>query len=596
MRFIFQPLSRAAVYLRKQCEQIADSMRRDGVQRRIVDGFIVEVLRRGKTRRAIIIDTDAYFVSTRANYQIGNQRLVWGFTRKQRADYMVEVPTKPQDVTIPDADSLQLYHVPYPSVLGVPPAVGTDVILWFPPQVRASVFRDRLCIGYVGLVGDGSQFSGYQTVHNIMIVSWVAKVGAFADYPAEVPPDSVPAWERVAVSDSGIRQLLGPEHFLEKDAAHLQSTGQIHGFSGCAAAGLWIEPINPEDPVRKAVVVLAPAYEVLERDVSNRARSYNLLLVALMVTASRPVPGATQATVPADWHVVLSSGPRAGVAGIGMASDGNVVSAVASVADRLLNEDDEQIGIRYSATHYWFTASGQQGSNLLYTQDVTAEASDAHCEVWISIGEASGAVFIAVLDSTVNGPTDVILTGTAGVAACKGGSVVRTSLPGWRPFTSVSRGTLSLFRSEPGLSDPVRSTVVADLGGDQIGLLAAPSAQLGGTSGTADWSLIVLSKETLALVAVRSIVVSMFWQQGSLAYAFQALSLTVVNQQVVNDEGEIVSPATLLVSVTETESLSYSLISTDGGLTWERIADLVLPGDVYYLGNRLHRVDIGKRL
>ena len=597
MKFVFRPLSLAAVYLKKHCQMIAVSMRRNGLRRSIHDGFIIEVSRKRDTCQATVIDTDVYFLSTRPLYILGDQRPPAGFIRKQRADYMSKTPTTEQDVTIPNVETLQIYQAPYPSVVGVPPAIGTNAPMWFAPQIRASVFADRACVGYTGMVNDASQFSDRQAMLDTYMVSWATPVGSFTDYPAEVSAERTSAWERVVLSESGLQALLGSEYFLTFTSAWLRNTIQIHGFSGHAAAGLRIEPPEPGGRVRRAAIILTPVYHPISRDpFDDRAMACELQLLALRITASLPALEEIQAAVTPDWHSMLVTGQRTGVADIGMASDGVIVSAVVAISERIVSEEGSQIGYLYTVTHHWFDAGGLRGSALQYSKEFRESTVDEPCELWLDIGEAGGAAYSAVLGATVAGAGGQT-TGSARIAASKGGAVTIAPLPGWRPFTTVSRGLISVFNgASTGLVDPIRTTVLADLGDGQIGVLAAPSVQLDGNSGAADWHLIVLNAETLALIADRGSVVSMFWQSGSYAHAFQALSLTVISQQILDVAGNVTTAATLLVSVTEVETVSYCLLSTDGGATWGRMAQLTQPADVYYLGNKLHMVEPGKGL
>lgn len=179
---------------------------------------------------------------------------------------------------------------------------------------------------------------------------------------------------------------------------------------------------------------------------------------------------------------------------------------------------------------------------------------------------------------TQSSATAGVLTGAASIASSKGEVSMIASLPGWRPFTTVSRGSTSIFGAATGLTYPVRTSVVADLGDGDLAVVAAPSAQLSGSTGTADWTLLVLNIETLDIIEPRGVIASLYWQPSTLAYATQSIGISVISKQVKNEAGEVVTPAVLLASYTSQNETAKVRISTDGGNTWQDMVELQTPG------------------
>lgn len=595
MRFSFRPLSAAAIYLKKRCYDLALSLRDDGVLRRVEDGFIVEVVRRGDQRTATVVDTEAYFLCSRPTYQVDAARPPYGFLGEPRAAYLPKDPTPSRVPVALTVDTLKLYDVPYATVVGSPAYVGNSTSSFFPTQLRASAFRDRVCVGLEALV-DAPTNSGYEAAMDVTMAGFRSPVVPYLDYPKEVGAEVRGAWERLFVAEGAVQALLGAETFINPDTAYLGSGVGIHSFRGFAAAGLLLPPPEAGALPPRACVLATPIYKPQSRpSPTSRAPDCNYSLLVGMVVASEPIPEATQAVGTFAWSAELFSTGETYIADIGMASDQTVVTAVVVSLDRTVVDFAQTY--TYNVTRLWFDATGQLGAELLHSEvyPPTVVAGTAR-ELWLDIGEAAGAAYSAVLGLSQSSTTSGTLTGTASIAASKAGSTIVAPLTGWRPFTTVSRGSTSIFGAATGLNNPVRTSVVVDLGDGDIAIVAAPSSQLTSATSTADWTVLVLDAETLEVVEPRGVIASLYWEGGTFAYASQAISLTVVSKQTKDTAGNVVVPAVLLATYTPSGNDAVVRLSTDGGTTWQDMVDLQVAADTFYIGNKLHQVVIGDGL
>lgn len=64
MRFIFRPLTSYAVHTRKWCRDIAAGIKGNGLVRRVLDGFLIQVTKRNGTAIADVIDVDGVLVTS----------------------------------------------------------------------------------------------------------------------------------------------------------------------------------------------------------------------------------------------------------------------------------------------------------------------------------------------------------------------------------------------------------------------------------------------------------------------------------------------------------------------------------------------------
>ncbi len=595
MRFFFRPLSASALHLKKRCFDLAMTLRKNGVIRRIEEGFIIEVSRKGDQLIATVIDMPAFFVCSRALYQRANSRPPYGFVHKPRDAYLPKSPTAVDSLVL-TTDTLKLYQAPYPTVVGSPPAIGNAAPYLYPAQLRASAFRVWACVGLEAAVADSGQLSGYQAAMDVTLACFSTPVVSYVGYPIEVNIGSRSAWGRLVVAESGVRALLGAECYINPMTAYLGGSVGIHSFRGFAAAGLLLNPPDEESPAPRACVLASPIYKPLSRpSPTSRAPDCAYSLLVGMVQVSEPVAGAVQAAGSFAWHVELFASGETYIADIGMASDGEVVTAIVVSLDRTVVDFAQTY--TYKVTRLWFDASGQLGSELLYSASYPPSGyAGAAKQLWLDIGEADGAAYSVILDMTQSSATAGVLTGAASIASSKGEVSMIASLPGWRPFTTVSRGSTSIFGAATGLTYPVRTSVVADLGDGDLAVVAAPSAQLSGSTGTADWTLLVLNIETLDIIEPRGVIASLYWQPSTLAYATQSIGISVISKQVKNEAGEVVTPAVLLASYTSQNETAKVRISTDGGNTWQDMVELQTPGDTFYIGNKLHQVVLGENL
>ncbi|MFG0381112.1 hypothetical protein ACF8C6_09125 [Pseudomonas sp. zbq_18] len=596
MKFLFRPLSKAAVYLKKRCFDLGQTLRGNGVIRRIEDGFIVQVTRRGDGVIADVIDPPAFFLCSRPLYQKALARPPYGFVDKAREQYMPLAPTAARGLLALTIDTLKLYQAPYPTVVGAPLSIGNAPPNTFPAQLRASVFLDRVCVGHEALVADAGANSGYEAAMDVTLAGFRTPVTSYADFPTDVGDTVRAAWARLFVAESGIRAILGAEHFINPVTAHLGTGVGSHAFIGFAAAGLLLPAPDEESPQPRACVLASPMYKPKSRpSPTSRAPDCDYSLFVGMVQASEPVEGADSAVGDFAWSMELFDSGENLIADISMASDGQTVTAVVVSLGRTVDVSGQTY--TYNVTRLWFDASGLLGSELLHSEVYPpAGAVGSARQLWLDIGEASGVAYSVLLDMTQTSTVSGTLLGTAGIAASKAGSTISAALPGWRPFTTVSRGTQSIFGAATGINDAVRTSVVVDLGEGEIALVAAPSSQLASGTGTADWTLIVLDAESLALIESRGVIASLYWQAGTLAYATQAVSLTIISKQIKDDQGNVTAPAVLLASYTSTNETTTIRLSTDGGATWQDMVGLQTTADTYYIGNKLHQVMIGDGL
>lgn len=594
MKFFFRPTTPVAVYLKKRCYDIASSLTRDGMIRRLEDGFIVEAVRRGDQLMATVIDTPAFFICTRPLYFKADTRPPYGFVDRPRVAYVPVTPTPDQEVINLATETLKLYQAPYATVVGTPPYVG-DMNLGVPTQARASVFGDRACIGILAYV-PAATVSGREAAADVTLASFRTPVTSYADYPTEVDTDTRAAWGRVFLAESGVQATMGAETFIDPFTAHLGTSVPIHSFAGFIAAGLRLPPPTEDATPPLACVVATPLYKPVSRpSPTARALSCDLSLLVGMVQVSEPITGATAAAGSLTWSTELYATGRQSIADLGIASDGALVTLVVVSLDRTVVDFAQTY--TYNVTRLWFDATGQLGAELLHSEvyPPTVVAGTAR-ELWLDIGEAAGAAYSAVLGLSQSSTTSGTLTGAASIAASKAGSTIVAPLTGWRPFTTVSRGSTSIFGAATGLNNPVRTSVVVDLGDGDIAIVAAPSSQLTSATGTADWTVLVLDAETLEVVEPRGVIASLYWEGGAFAYASQAISLTVVSKQTKDTAGNVVVPAVLLATYTPSGNDAVVRLSTDGGTTWQDMVDLQVAADTFYIGNKLHQVVIGDGL
>lgn len=601
MRFFFRPLSASALHLKKRCFDLAMTLRKNGVIRRIEEGFIVEVVRKGDQLIATVIDMPTFFVCSRALYQKALNRPPYGFSYKARDAFAPVDPTPAIDALALSTDTLKLYQAPYPTVVGSPPSIGNAAAYFFPAQLRASAFKAWACLGLEAAVADAGQLSGYQAAMDVTLACFSTPITSYTDYPAEVNIGSRSAWGRLVVAESGVRAILGDECYINPTTAYLGGFVGIHSFRGFAAAGLLLLPPDEDSPAPKACVLATPIYKPLSRPTpTSRAPECGYSLLVGMVQLSEPVaqdgsmPAETQAAGSFAWHVELFASGETFIADIGMASDGATATAVVVRLDSSVVDFSQTY--TYNVTRFWFNSAGLQGSETLYSISYPSDGAGTSKQLWLDIGEAGGAAYSVVLDAVQTSTTSADLTGAASIAASKGGQTIIAALPGWRPFTTVSRGSQGIFGAATGLNDPVRTSVVVDLGEGDIAVVAAPSSQLGSSSGSADWRLIVLDKETLAFIEARGLIASLYWQPNTYSYAFQSIGISVITKQVKNEQGEVVTPAVLLASYTSQDSTAKIRLSTDGGATWQDMVNLQTPADTFYIGNRLHQVVLGEDL
>lgn len=589
MKFIFRPMIAPAMKLKKFCYRLAMMLTRNGVVSRIEDGYLIRVSRTGETCIADVIETPAYFVCSRADYNLSGARPHSGFVFGDRGVLAPRVtpPTTPMPPpVVQDISNIYIYEVPGCTFIGVPPADNLSSADFFPPMCRASVVRDHICMGRQGLADYSPAYSGLQAYADFTIVSFATRPVIYAEYPLGIPTQTQPPISRLVVTDTGIQNLLGvTDVFLDASSANLAGGVTAPLGRAPACSEIITPPATPDEPGKRGIIFAQSLTFVDERNDTDQAIDISFgLFVALVNIASPTEEGTAQQAATPQWTSMQYTGKRY-LGSMGIASDGAVATLVTSAM--LYPPGLNQYVVEAS----WYGVDGLLGSSILHSVSTTGNVSEA----WQVIGECGGAVALAI----VEGDSDTLMTGVARFALCRQGVITQSNMHtlGWRPHTAICRGYVTPYDDSPNLTNPVMFNAVVDLGAGQIGVVACSSSDLvDQVSGNATWFLVVLDAETLAYVEVRGEIASLFFQWGIYEYAYQTVSITVVAQQVRDDSGEVTTPAVLLATVAETINDRWLLLSRDGGQSWDRIREAQPPGDTFYLGNRLHQVMIGRRL
>lgn len=586
-----------AAYLKKQCYDLSLALRPGAVLRRILDGFVVRVIRDGDTCIADVIDTPALYVVSHADYPVNGRRPPSCFLWRDRAALAPSDRIESEPIAA-SVDNTRLLDMPGFTYVGVPEEGDQPIASGSGLMSRASVTGTRAVLGVLrttDLTGVGSGRFTWAGNLDLTIASWTAPHSALVDYPRGVDATRAKSVQRVVITDSGLQSALGtPNVRLSCEGSGL-AIGR-YGYPGAGEAAFFEVPATEVEPVARGVIVTVPVTYLLDEGAGLGGAQFGIS--AMRVDLAEPgEDGMPVAATPAWVESILSPEPDQYFSDIALSGDAATLTSVACLFTWVRDEDEGSLGIigfTYQVLVTRFTADGKVGQAAVYTDSVTSITPATY--LWQSIGELSGAVAVAGIEVArrdgVQFPEEP--TGATKLMLCRGEDVRVADLPGWAAFRPVSRGVMA-YQGEP--QSLRRASAIADLGEGEIALLAGSSAQVGAMgAGTIAWHLLVLDAETLAINEDRGQVTSMYFDPALMAYAGQSLSICTVRQQVKNDAGEVTRPAVLLVNAFEREGDSRLLLSADGGMTWGIIRTGLPGGDVIYLGNQLHPVEIGVSL
>lgn len=204
---------------------------------------------------------------------------------------------------------------------------------------------------------------------------------------------------------------------------------------------------------------------------------------------------------------------------------------------------------------------------VLANDSLTTEDQIAH-----PICTTSNGVWVAVADVDGTGlATDCVLYRVNST------DVTPVNLTGWLPITTLLPG-VELSDDLWALGAMLPAAV--QLSENRVGILACPEDTYE-PSDAIPWHLLEIDELTMEIVSVRGTVGTMSLLQ--LVFGMpRFMAVTLVSPQELDDEGEVVRPAVLLLSRQTKTSLS-----TDGGTTWHEVATGV-SGYPYYFGNSAH--------
>lgn len=151
-------------------------------------------------------------------------------------------------------------------------------------------------------------------------------------------------------------------------------------------------------------------------------------------------------------------------------------------------------------------------------------------------------------------------------------------LDGWQPISYLLPGTDTL-------SMAYRATVINVVVEVSAGraLVAVAPAGVYDLSDSVPVHLVEIDTEQLTVVSVRGLI-------GMQTTRGMGVNLSVVTPQVLDDAGNVRTPAVLLSNIDKS-----TRISTDGGYTWSLLANGCY-GTPVYRGNRLHPFKLGEAL
>lgn len=268
-------------------------------------------------------------------------------------------------------------------------------------------------------------------------------------------------------------------------------------------------------------------------------------------------------------------------------------SKVIVVASCMLRKESGASDVFYTTATQIYTFDRVTGAasvaldykaTVLATNPMSAVRRVTHClnQVRYSVGGVKrtglAAVQFNITDEVDVSSIDLILYDETGNPVVTG---LRAA--GYVPFWPKLRGeyTSWSFADDIGYVTHASHSVVREIGPGRLGVMAALASDAG-SAGSVEWRLVVLDAGTLQVVEVRGVVAV---QPDS---TFASVGFTVVSPELLDDQGEVTTPAVLM----GTEGIvadGTQKLSRDGGLTWVPVFN-GSNWPALYLGNGLHPV------
>lgn len=184
--------------------------------------------------------------------------------------------------------------------------------------------------------------------------------------------------------------------------------------------------------------------------------------------------------------------------------------------------------------------------------------------------------------------TDEIDTGTVNLVFYdETGAATVTGLraAGYVPFWPKLHGDYEgwSFAEDLGYYVAPQPSVVREISPGRLGVVAASTAQVA-AGGIVDWKLVIMDADTLGVLEERGIIATV--PDSTVIGAY----FTVVQQEVLDEEGTVVTPAILTGMQNDSTGYTHKL-SRDGGQTWVTVFNNA-NWPLVYMGNGLHPVDL----